>query len=691
ACPPSKLYLFRKFSQRNRSTLAVAAALVLMLISTTIAAVYYGIKERTLSLQQEGQIAERNASIESQNRFIAKQERIQGETNAQLYNAYLEESSALRLARKPGYRKVVFENLHKAAALKSPAKNLDQIAAEALACLGDPIGLGLEPIPSTAAVPKSRPGIPNHFRSSQNLQHATASADGEWLAGIGPGGRIVLRQRGLDRPVKVMPVPLGGITYDMEFSPDGQHLALGCEEGAAVLSVPALTQAAFFRGDKALSVAFHPRGRLVAFTGRTISLCGIPSNRLIASFVADSAANTVMFSADEQLLLASNSRTPERILYAWPIGDTPERTNLLGHDRGILDLAYSPDGAQLTSVGRDNLLRIWNSATGALLHTCSGHESPVGCLAYHPAGNSLVSGDENGTILCWDAKTGQKLRSIPALSGQRLLRLAFDAGGNYLVAAGDGGLAAWAINRTDQKVTAENFLWLERAGIVNDMVIHPDGMHIVFLEAPGVGRRPIAPPEQQIREAGAMVFSYDLSAMAYPDILLDKPAWPQNVSLHFDPAGKILRFATPRQILAALSWPSALPITDFPEFEVSISTRSQDGRWLASIVQGKGVVIYDLESKVRWATLPMGEPQVWSLEFSPDGTRLAIGYTLGGLAIWDLTLVRATFAEFGVNVPSTAAKVPAPPRPQPLSAAAFAQILDRHRQAAKSAPPAIPQ
>jgi hypothetical protein len=368
---------------------------------------------------------------------------------------------------------------------------------------------------------------------------------------------------------------------------------LGCEEGAAVLSVPALTQAAFFRGDKVLSVAFHPRGRLLAFTGRTISLCGLPSNRLIASFVADSAANTVMFSADGQLLLARNSRAPEKVLYAWSIGDTPERTNLLGHDRGILDLAYSPDGAQLASVGRDNVLKIWNSATGALLHTCSGHVSPVGCVAYHPAGNLLVSGDESGTILCWDAQTGKKLRSISTLSSQRLSRLAFDAGGNYLVAAGDGGLAAWAISRTDQKVIAEDFFWFERAGIINDIAIHPDGTHIVFLEAPGLGRRPIAPPDQQIREAGAMIFSYDLSAMAYPNVLLNQPAWPQNVSLHFDPAGKILRFATPKQILVSVSWPSVSPILDFPEFEVSISAQSKDGRWLASVVQGKGVVIYD--------------------------------------------------------------------------------------------------
>jgi WD40 repeat protein len=45
---------------------------------------------------------------------------------------------------------------------------------------------------------------------------------------------------------------------------------------------------------------------------------------------------------------------------------------------------------------------------------------------------------------------------------------------------------------------------------------------------------------------------------------------------------------------------------------------------------------------------------VWSLAWSPDGTRLTVGISDGRVAVWDLREVRARLAEFGIESPSTA-------------------------------------
>jgi WD40 repeat protein len=54
-------------------------------------------------------------------------------------------------------------------------------------------------------------------------------------------------------------------------------------------------------------------------------------------------------------------------------------------------------------------------------------------------------------------------------------------------------------------------------------------------------------------------------------------------------------------------------------------------------------------------TLPPETGDVWSLAWSPDGRRLAVGLSDGGLAVWDLDEVRARLAEFGLAVPATPA------------------------------------
>ncbi len=73
---------------------------------------------------------------------VAQTQRQHAVTN--LYHARVEEAAALRRARGMGYRKQVFNRLQKALELDTPDKDRDRLRQEAVACLGDFVGL--EPI-----------------------------------------------------------------------------------------------------------------------------------------------------------------------------------------------------------------------------------------------------------------------------------------------------------------------------------------------------------------------------------------------------------------------------------------------------------------------------------------------------------------------------------------------------------------
>ena len=60
---------------------------------------------------------------------------------------------------------------------------------------------------------------------------------------------------------------------------------------------------------------------------------------------------------------------------------------------------FLPDGSLLASAGWDAIL-LWDTATGALLHTLPGHAGPAN-VAFSPGGALLYSAGNDGTIRVW--------------------------------------------------------------------------------------------------------------------------------------------------------------------------------------------------------------------------------------------------------------------------------------------------
>src|SRR5262249_24055384 len=81
-----------------------------------------------------------------------------------------------------------------------------------------------------------------------------------------------------------------------------------------------------------------------------------------------------------------------------------------GRGGGILRVAFSPDGRRAASSSVAHTVRVWDVATGKVVHVLEGHSDRVECVSFSPNGKRLLSGSWDGTGRLWDVASGKELK-----------------------------------------------------------------------------------------------------------------------------------------------------------------------------------------------------------------------------------------------------------------------------------------
>jgi WD40 repeat protein len=269
-----------------------------------------------------------------------------------------------------------------------------------------------------------------------------------------PDGRLLASGGVFDSSVHIWNVETGrevqtlsGLprgTSSLAFSPDGKILAVGGYHTDAVylwdpasgkllaqLVGPAVP-CPELEGQPRLPpdfsyVAFAPDGKTLA-SGHLHGLIRVwdtASRRELRHFrgpITDVFVH-LAYSGDSQMLAGWGTT-----IRLWHAG-TGKQVRQFGEqpELRISAAAYSPDSRMVASgsAGQetgDDIVHVWEVATGAERLRLSGHEYAVSAVAFSPDGRRLVSGSRDGTAIVWDltsprinpARTAQAAKQLDA-------------------------------------------------------------------------------------------------------------------------------------------------------------------------------------------------------------------------------------------------------------------------------------
>jgi WD40 repeat protein/serine/threonine protein kinase len=429
-----------------------------------------------------------------------------------------------------------------------------------------------------------------HAPAPFGVRKVRFSPDGTRLASTGANGKVNLWDATSGRVI----FPLKGhrdLVIGVAFSPDGMHLATASFDRAALVWDVATGQpagAGVLRGHEGAiwGVAFSQDGRWLASSSAdpSVKLWDWQTGEELRTLRCHGGAvHDVAFSPDGTRLATAGHDLTVKI---WDLAELPEARILSGHTGPVNGVAFHPAGRVLASAGQDQTVKIWDVPTGQPRTLAGGHNAPILCVAFSSGGETLASGDKQGVVRLWDTATGRMGQALPDDHGGEVSALAFRPDGSYLAAAGkDGGVRVWEV-KTLRKVRTDK----GHVRAVTSVAYSPDGRYL----ASGSEDRKVI-----VRDAaGRVAFSNE-----------DHTCFVHSVA--YSPDGHYLSAATG-------------PVPQEPVNALLVS------------VGGDGtVVVWDEATNQKRAIKAHGA-DVWSVAFSPDGTRLASASIDRSIKLWDV-------------------------------------------------------
>jgi WD40 repeat protein/serine/threonine protein kinase len=370
----------------------------------------------------------------------------------------------------------------------------------------------------------------------------------------------------------------------LAFSPDGQRLVSGGEEGHVKI----------WNAISGAELATLPQH------GRT----GPASDARLIGVVS------VAWSPDGTRLATASADAP---IHVWDPESRELMATLRAHHGGTLAVAWHPDSRRLASGGQDGVASIWNTVDGSETHVLHGRAGGVTAVVWSPDGSRLATAARDGYIKVWDAATGDEVLSIPDIDGVAR-RLAWSSDGRRLAAGANNG----SISLVDPTNGRKLSVFRGQSGSNSCVAWEPGGRRLL---SGGTYARTIKIWNTDDQHAVRTLDGHtgDLNTAAW------SPNGERIASGSSD--GTI-------KIWDATASNDSAPFRS-PDAEISTLQWNPDGKRIASISGNGKVTVWNADTREPQFTAGLDSPAEWLVAWSPDGTQLTTAGAHPTIQIWD--------------------------------------------------------
>ncbi len=277
------------------------------------------------------------------------------------------------------------------------------------------------------------------------------------------------------------------------------------------------------------------------------------------------------------------------------------------HGGEVTGCAFSPDGARVATTSADRAARIWDVGSGDLLAYLP-HEGEVSRAVFSPDRTRLVTASSDGSARLWDAASG-RARGVLRGHEDSVWWVDWAPGGAEVVTASlDGSARVWSARRDP--------LVLTLAG-------HGDA--VVGARASRDGTRLVTASRDRTARLWDATTGAEIATFAHEDTLR---------SAELSPDGKLLLTASKDGRARLFPVAGGEPAVVEVGTPLTCARWRPDGKAFVTGAERGEVIVWDVRG-ARVASLPV--EGALDVRFAPDGQRLVVGSAGGRAAVWNVS------------------------------------------------------